>query len=212
MAKRKGRKATRSSRRRPRRGRATGDAERVVGFFASDATNVLCHEDACIITGTSQSMQALLKRPAPRRRSAMTVRKTTFGEIRQGLQWGAAYGFDEQAYQVFRPLAGRAALPLVEQRVMSPDSGALHVVRLQADDEPLGSPSTDPQPAPDVWLDEEGLHVVVPTDAPPEELLDELTRRYQQQIRNSPLWEQMVDEFGAEQAERMLKDFRAESR
>ena len=71
-----------------RRRRATGsheavDAQRVVGFFALDKMNVLCDGDVCIIAGSSQSMQGVLERLAPRRHNAMSVRKTTFGEIWQ---------------------------------------------------------------------------------------------------------------------------------
>ena len=78
----------RQKKRRQRRRRATGsheavDAQRVVGFFALERMNVLCDGDACIITGSSQGMQGVLERLAPRRHKAMSVRKTTFGEIRQ---------------------------------------------------------------------------------------------------------------------------------
>jgi hypothetical protein len=62
------------------------------------------------------------------------------------------------------------------------------------------------------WLDDEGLHVVQPGEtlaAPP---LDALTRAYQAHIRSSPLWDEMVREFGAEQAEQLLQEFRVEQR
>ena len=78
MAKRKKRKARR---RRPTGSHEAPDARRVVGFFALDEMNVLCDGDACIITGTSQGMQGVLERLVPQRRNAMSVRKTTFGEI-----------------------------------------------------------------------------------------------------------------------------------
>jgi len=35
---------------------------------------------------------------------------------------------------------------------------------------------------------------------------------YQQRIRESPLWDEMVREFGEEEAERILKEFRVEIR
>jgi hypothetical protein len=205
MAKRKRRNA---ARRRSRKGRVSGDAQRVVGFFASDGENVLCHEDACIITGALPEMHNLLKESAKRRRHAMTVRKTTFAEIRQGLQWGAAYGLDQQAYEVFQPLALRVGLPLVEKQLLAPDAGALHVVRLGSGEHPLRSRT----PEPEVWFDDDGLHTVVLGQAPPEARQDEMTRRYQQKIRTSPLWQQIVDEFGVEEAERLLKDCRVEFR
>ena len=172
--------------------------------------NVLCDGDACIITGIPEGMQGVLERLAPRRRNAMSVRKTTFGEIWQGLEMGGAYAFDQQAYEVFRPLAGRAGRPLAEEDVSDPGPTGLHFVRVVRCAEPERSHKS--QPPADVWLDDQGLHAVVPGETPSQEVLDEMTRRYQQEIRNSPLWQQMVDEFGTEQAEHLLKDFRAQVR
>jgi len=39
-----------------------------------------------------------------------------------------------------------------------------------------------------------------------------MTQLYQEQIRNSPLWDEMVREFGPEKAEELLREFRAELR
>jgi hypothetical protein len=39
-----------------------------------------------------------------------------------------------------------------------------------------------------------------------------MTRLYRQNIRSSPLWDEMVREFGEEAAERMLREFRVEVR
>ena len=62
------------------------------------------------------------------------------------------------------------------------------------------------------WLGSDGLHALVPGNAPSAETLDEMTRVYQQNIRESPLWDEMVREFGEEEAERILKEFRVEVR
>jgi hypothetical protein len=62
------------------------------------------------------------------------------------------------------------------------------------------------------WLGSDGLHALVPGSAPSPETLDEMTRVYQQNIRESPLWEAMVREFGEEEAERILREFRVEIR
>jgi len=59
-------------------------------------------------------------------------------------------------------------------------------------------------------LESDGLHALVPGSAPSPEMLDEMTRLYQQKIRKSPLWDKMVREFGAEEAERLLRSFRVE--
>ena len=39
-------------------------------------------------------------------------------------------------------------------------------------------------------------------------MLGEMTKLYQQNIRNSPLWEEMVRQFGEEGAEGILRKFR----
>jgi len=39
-----------------------------------------------------------------------------------------------------------------------------------------------------------------------------MSRRYQQEIRNSPLWDEMVKQLGAEEAERLLREFPVEIR
>ena len=39
---------------------------------------------------------------------------------------------------------------------------------------------------------------------------DIFTKNFQKQIRNSEIWEQMVEEFGEEKAERILKECKAE--
>jgi hypothetical protein len=39
-----------------------------------------------------------------------------------------------------------------------------------------------------------------------------MTRRYQQEIRNSSSWDEMVREFGEKEAEQILREFRVEIR
>ena len=43
-------------------------------------------------------------------------------------------------------------------------------------------------------------------------MLDDVTRRYQQEIRDSLLWDEMVRESGEEEGERILREFRFEIR
>jgi hypothetical protein len=62
------------------------------------------------------------------------------------------------------------------------------------------------------WIDEEGMHLVGKGTPPCEEELERMTKEYQNRIRTSPLWEMMVKEYGKENAEKMLDDFRVESR
>ena len=75
---------------------------------------------------------------------------------------------------------------------------------------PRNNPSIQGSPVP--WLDHDGLHMLLPGDSPSGVLLDQLTEQYQQNIRNSPLWEEVVRRFGPQEAERLLKAFRVEAR
>jgi hypothetical protein len=43
-------------------------------------------------------------------------------------------------------------------------------------------------------------------------MLDDMTRGYQQKVRGSALWDEIVREFGEEEAERILRKFRVEIR
>ena len=62
------------------------------------------------------------------------------------------------------------------------------------------------------WMESDGMHFIAPgSELSPAEL-EQLTKAYQESIRNSPIWDSMVREFGLEQAEEMLKEFKAEQR
>ena len=62
------------------------------------------------------------------------------------------------------------------------------------------------------WMDNEGMHVAAPGSAPTPEQLQKMTEEYQQQIRNSPIWDMMVKEFGKKKAQEMLKEFQVKRR
>ena len=62
------------------------------------------------------------------------------------------------------------------------------------------------------WMGKDGLHTIQPGLAPSPEQIEAVTKEYQKQIRNSPLWEMMVEQYGEEQAQEMLKEFRYEVR
>ncbi|MBC8185483.1 hypothetical protein H8E88_30720 [candidate division KSB1 bacterium] len=80
---------------------------KVIGFFAyASASEVVCTEQAaCVITGSQKSMEEYIKELDPQNLKKRTIKKTRFVEIMQGLQLGAAYGFDEDAYNRFYPIA-----------------------------------------------------------------------------------------------------------
>ena len=59
------------------------------------------------------------------------IKKTQFGEILKGLELGAAYIFDEGAYNRFHPLAKMAGPPMTPQDVSRPSPTGLHFVWIQ---------------------------------------------------------------------------------
>jgi hypothetical protein len=62
-----------------------------------------------------------------------------------------------------------------------------------------------------VWMEADGsMHAILPGEAPDETQLEHLSRSYQESIRNSPLWTDMVKEFGEAKAEKLLAQCRAE--
>ncbi len=80
---------------------------KVIGYFAYASRNeVVCTDGAaCVITGSQKSMATYIKEIDPNNLKNHTIRKTRFGEIMQGILFGAAYAFDEEAYNRFYPLA-----------------------------------------------------------------------------------------------------------
>lgn len=62
------------------------------------------------------------------------------------------------------------------------------------------------------WVEDDGLHLVAPGPSLSRKSLDKATKAYQKSIRNSPLWDQMVKEFGEEEAEKLLFECRVEER
>jgi hypothetical protein len=59
-----------------------------------------------------------------------------------------------------------------------------------------------------MWSTDDGVHALGVGQAP--SLLEKaaMTEAYQQRIRNSPIWDKMVNEFGEQRATEMLKEFR----
>ena len=60
------------------------------------------------------------------------------------------------------------------------------------------------------WLAEDGVHMLVP-GVPTPELLEELSRKFQGQIRHSPLGRELIQRYGPERAEQILQQCRAQS-
>ena len=58
------------------------------------------------------------------------------------------------------------------------------------------------------WMDDDGLHIVGQGEPPTPEGLEKMTKKYQENIRKSPIWKEMVQKYGKEKAEELLKELR----
>jgi hypothetical protein len=67
----------------------------------------------------------------------------------------------------------------------------------------------DGQPEP-MWMDEQGIHAILPGDKPDAETLERMTIAFQQKIRNSPMFAEMVKTYGQAKAEELLSQCRAQ--
>jgi hypothetical protein len=52
-----------------------------------------------------------------------------------------------------------------------------------------------------------GLHAIIPDGSPAD--IKVLEKSYQERIRNSPIFDEMVKKFGKKRAEKLLKEFKA---
>ena len=103
----------------------------VMGWFAFAGPSALCDGDACVIAGSQEALRRIIARRARRGAPALTIKQTRFGEIMTGLRLGAAYCFDEEAYNRFFPLAQREGFSLGSEDFSDPGPGGLHLVRVQ---------------------------------------------------------------------------------
>jgi len=62
------------------------------------------------------------------------------------------------------------------------------------------------------WQEKDGFHALLPGSPPTPEKLEAMTKQYQENIRNSPMWSEMVRRFGRAKAEELLKECRVELR
>jgi len=100
----------------------------IVGWFASEGLGALCDGDACVIAGSRSVLDKMIARTETR---PWRIRTTTYNEILWGLRQGAAYAFDQKAYEVVLPLAQQDGLPLEEQDLSDPGPTGVHLLRVQ---------------------------------------------------------------------------------
>ena len=62
------------------------------------------------------------------------------------------------------------------------------------------------------WQDREGFHTLMPGKPPSEKEIAEITKKYQDNLRNSPIYVELVEKFGKEKAEELIGQCKYEVR
>lgn len=108
----------------------------LIGYIAALQLNVLCDGDACIVIGSKFKFRSHLANNPQTRDRGYVLKKAWFDHILTGLQYGAPYAFDEEAYRLFQPLAQRAGMHLQPEDFSTPPpqdtpQPPIHLVRVQ---------------------------------------------------------------------------------
>lgn len=73
--------------------------------------------------------------------------------------------------------------------------------------------TSDTSSSPPHYLaNEEGFHVIGKGEKPNPEQIEKMEKDYQLRIRNSPLWNEMIEKYGIEKAEELLKEFKVKTK
>ena len=59
-----------------------------------------------------------------------------------------------------------------------------------------------------MWIEDDGIHSLVKGGKPTPEKIEEMEKAYRENIRNSPIWDIMVKEYGKARAEELLLEFK----
>ena len=96
-------------------GRPGGVGSRVLGFFAyAGPGEVFRFEEACVVAGSRERLQACLATHPRLRKASLTLAKIRFADVYVGLAAGSSYAFDEEAFERFAPLARDAGIDVAE--------------------------------------------------------------------------------------------------
>lgn len=79
---------------------------KVIGYIATASrTNVICTDvDACLVTGSEESMREYISILDIKNKANISVKKARFGDIVRGMRLGGKYAFDKDSYARFYPL------------------------------------------------------------------------------------------------------------
>ena len=112
--------------------RTSDDNTRVIGFFAFlPPRDVFRHGDACVVAGSEEAMKRYLKFMPPETVARMRITKSRFGDVKQGMEGGGTFAFDQAAYERFYPLAQRSGIDVQAEEFPSSDENELHFVKVK---------------------------------------------------------------------------------
>lgn len=106
---------------------------KIIGYFSyTNAGQVICDDDACIIAGSEDLMQSYISNMKASNEKRI-IKKTRFQEIINGLLQGGAYAIDEKAYEKFLYVAGLNGITdLPTSEFFSvPSLTGMHFMRIQ---------------------------------------------------------------------------------
>lgn len=104
--------------------------KKTIGYFAIYLpVDVLCEGEACVIAGSQSALNRYKKSLIPD--TEYQNRKTSLGEILEGLSRGGAYAFDEESYNLFYPLANKHGYNLKREEFLATESG-FHFVTIKS--------------------------------------------------------------------------------
>jgi len=109
----------------------TRAADPLIGYLARHDLHVLCDGDGCIIAGSREKLQDIIRRSGPAAARMDTIQSATFSEILAGMQLGGAYCLDEEAYGRFLEPGRRMGMPLADEDFSDPGPLGMHFVRVQ---------------------------------------------------------------------------------
>ena len=108
------------------------NSSKIIGYFAyTSDRNVFCDNDACIIADSEDAIKKYMAQDSSFKAASYTIKKTRFGEIMRGINLGAAYCFDEQAYNRFYPPARKEGMDVGPEDFSGFSATGMHFIRIQ---------------------------------------------------------------------------------
>ena len=104
----------------------------LIGYVACDGLYCLCDGDGCVVAGSREKLQEILRRSGPGAEQRYKIQAAGFAQIMSAIEYfGAAYCFDEEAYGRSPGARSRMGMPLEDQDFSDPGPLGMHFVRVQ---------------------------------------------------------------------------------